>query len=91
MPGFNQGVLLARLNSDIALTAFEGAVRNMVADVESTYWELYFAYRNLDTAVEGRDDSLRTWQKGAFQIRDRRKAATRRTSRRPSNNTGASR
>ncbi len=63
VPGFNQGVLLARLNSDIALTVFEGAVRNMVADVESTYWELYFAYRNLDTAVEGRDDSLRTWQK----------------------------
>ena len=40
----------------------------MVADVESAYWELYFAYRNLDTAVEGRDDSLRTWQKGEFQL-----------------------
>lgn len=63
VPGFNQGVLLARLNTDIALTAFEAAVRNMVSDVESAYWDLYFAYRNLDTAVEGRDDSLRTWQK----------------------------
>jgi outer membrane protein TolC len=63
IPGFNQGVLLARVNTDIALTSFEGAVRNMVGDVESAYWELYFAYRNLDTAVEGRDDSLRTWQK----------------------------
>jgi outer membrane protein TolC len=63
VPGFNQGVLLARLNTDIALTAFEAGVRNMVADIESAYWDLYFAYRNLDTAVEGRDDSLRTWQK----------------------------
>jgi outer membrane protein TolC len=63
IPGFNQGVLLARVNTDIALTSFEGAVRNMVGDVESAYWELYFAYRNLDAAVEGRDDALRTWQK----------------------------
>ena len=63
IPGFNQGVLLARINTDIALTSFEGAVRNMVSDVESAYWELYFAYRNLDAAVEGRDDALRTWQK----------------------------
>jgi outer membrane protein TolC len=63
IPGFNQGVLLARVNTDIALTSFEGSVRNMVADVESAYWELYYAYRNLDTAVEGRDDSLQTWQK----------------------------
>ena len=63
IPGFNQGVLIARVNTDIALTAFEGAVRNMVSDVESAYWELYYSYRNLDAAVEGRDDSLRTWQK----------------------------
>ncbi len=63
IPGFNQGVLLARVNTDIALTSFEGAVRNMVSDVESAYWELYFAYRNLDAALEGRDDALRTWQK----------------------------
>ena len=63
IPGFNQGVLLARVNTDIALTSFEGAVRNMVADVESAYWELYFSYRNLEAAREGRDDSLRTWQK----------------------------
>jgi outer membrane protein TolC len=63
IPGFNQGVLLARVNTDIALTSFEGAVRNMVADVESAYWELYFAYRDKAAAVEGRDDALRTWQK----------------------------
>ena len=51
------------MNTDIALTSFEGAVRNMVADVESAYWDLYSAYRSLDAAVEGRDDSLRTWQR----------------------------
>jgi outer membrane protein TolC len=62
IPGFNQGVLIARVNSDIALATFEGGVRNLVSDVETMYWELYYAYRNLDTAVEGRDNALRTWQ-----------------------------
>ena len=63
IPGFNQGVLLARINTDIALATFEGSVRNLVSDVETAYWELYFAYRNLDAAVQGRDTALETWQK----------------------------
>ncbi|MGO9109961.1 MAG: TolC family protein [Thermoguttaceae bacterium] len=63
IPGFNQGVLIARVNSDIALAAFEAGVRNLVSDVETNYWELYYAYRNVDTAVQGRDSSLKMWQK----------------------------
>ena len=63
IPGFNQGVLIARVNTDIALAAFEVGVRNLVSDVETTYWELYFDYRALDTAVQGRDSALKMWQK----------------------------
>jgi len=63
IPGFNQGVLIARVNSDIALATFEAGVRQLVSDVELAYWELYYAYRNKDTAVQGRDDALQTWQK----------------------------
>ena len=63
IPGFNQGVLIARVNTDIALTTFEAGVRNLVSDVETAYWELYFDYRNLDTAVQGRDSALKMWQK----------------------------
>ena len=63
IPGFNQGVMLARLNTDIALANFESSVRNLISDVEIAYWELYFSYRNLDTAVVGRDAALKTWQK----------------------------
>jgi outer membrane protein TolC len=63
IPGFNQGVLIARVNEDIALATFESSVRNLVSDVEIAYWELYYAYRNLDTAVQGRDSALETWQK----------------------------
>jgi outer membrane protein TolC len=63
IPGFNQGVLIARVNTDIALATFEVGVRNLVSDVEVAYWELYYAYRNKDTAVQGRDAALQTWQK----------------------------
>ena len=58
IPGFNQGVLIARVNADIALTAFEAGVRNLVSDVENDYWELYFAYRNLDAWKKGRDQRV---------------------------------
>lgn len=63
IPGVSSGVVIARLNTDIALAAFESSVRNMVSDVENAYWELYFAYRNLDSVVLGRDAALGTWRK----------------------------
>ncbi len=61
--GFGNGVILARINEDIALSNFEIAIRNLVNDVELSYWELYFAYRNLDTLIAGRDFALQTWRK----------------------------
>jgi hypothetical protein len=61
-PGVNNGVMIARINTDVALTDFEAAVRNLVGDVETAYWELYYAYRNLDTQKAGRDAGLRTYQ-----------------------------
>ncbi len=62
-PGQYNGVMLARLNTDIALADFEAAVRNLVSDLESSYWELYFYYRSLDAVIKGRDSALLTWQK----------------------------
>jgi hypothetical protein len=35
----------------------------MVSDLENAYWELYFAYRNLEAAKAGRASALQTWQK----------------------------
>ena len=57
-PGFNNGVLIARINTDIALTTFEAGIRNSVSDVENAYRQLYFDYRNLDAAVHARDAAL---------------------------------
>jgi outer membrane protein TolC len=61
-PGIFNGVLLARIRVDQSLADFEGAVRNMTADVERAYWNLYFVYRRLQIAIDGRNASLRTWQ-----------------------------
>jgi len=64
-PGFffGNGVVIGRIREDIALADFEIGVRTLVADVETAYWELYFAYRNLDSVVAGRDSALQTWRK----------------------------
>lgn len=54
-------VVLSRQNQDVSLTEFEIAVRHFVSDTEAAYWGLWAAYRNLDTAKEGRDAAQKTW------------------------------
>lgn len=62
-PGVYNGVLIARLNADVALTDFEIAVRDLVSNVENAYWDLYYGYRVLDAKVKARDAGLDTWRK----------------------------
>ena len=62
-PGLYNGVMLARINTDIALADFEASVRNLVSDVEMAYWELYFRVPSLDAVIAGRDSALSTWRK----------------------------
>ncbi|NQU21558.1 MAG: TolC family protein [Candidatus Nealsonbacteria bacterium] len=61
-PGAANGVLIARISTDVSLAEFEMGLRNFVSNVENAYWDLYFAYRNLDTKVRARDASLETWR-----------------------------
>ena len=56
------GVLIRRIRSDISLADFEISVRDLVRDVEQSYWELYFAYRDLDTKIAARESSRETWE-----------------------------
>jgi outer membrane protein TolC len=58
-----RGVLLARVQADISLADFEAGVRNLVSDTEQSYWECYFAYRNLEARKAGRDSSMEAWRK----------------------------
>ena len=72
-PGAINGVVIARINSDVALAEFEQGVRNFASDVENTYWDLYFAYRDLDAKVSARNAALETWRRiHALYERERR-------------------
>lgn len=61
-PGALRGIVLARLNSEISQADFEVAVRDFISNVENAYWDLYFAYRDLDAKRTARDASLHTWR-----------------------------
>ncbi|GHT34233.1 hypothetical protein FACS189427_01160 [Planctomycetales bacterium] len=60
-PGFYNGVAIARINTDVALNDFEMSTRNLVADIEKAYWNLYYAYHYLESVKSGRDSAHQTW------------------------------
>ncbi|MGC4006240.1 MAG: TolC family protein [Pirellulales bacterium] len=61
--GQYNGVLIARANTDIALADFEIGVRDLVSNVENAYWDLYYAYRDLDAKIAARDTALESWRR----------------------------
>jgi hypothetical protein len=61
-PGVYNGVLVARIRTDISMADFEIGLRDYVANVEDAYWDLYFAYRDLDIKIKARDLALETWR-----------------------------
>lgn len=61
-PGTYNGVLIARINADSSVLDFEMGLRDLVSDVENAYWDLYFAYRNLEAKIAARDAALNTWR-----------------------------
>lgn len=56
-------VMVARIRTDISLVQFSVGVRNHLIEVERSYWDLYFFYRNLQAAKVGRDSALGTWKR----------------------------
>lgn len=62
LPGIYNGVLIARVNADSSILDFEMGLRDLVSDVENAYWDLYFAYRNLEAKIAARDAALNTWR-----------------------------
>jgi outer membrane protein TolC len=62
-PGVINGVIIARINTDIILGEFEISVRDLVSDVENAYWDLYYGYRDLDAKIMARDSALETWRR----------------------------
>ena len=63
IPGYYNGVLIARINTERSLIDFEMGVRELVYSTENAYWNLYNAYRNYDTVKTGLKSSYSTWEK----------------------------
>ena len=55
-------VMLARINTDVAIADFEINMRNFVLEVEQAYWNLYFHYHEVDASRTGADSALQTWK-----------------------------
>jgi outer membrane protein TolC len=62
VPGVINGVLIARINTEISAADFQLALRDFLSNVENAYWELVFAYRDLEVKKIARDRALETWQ-----------------------------
>jgi outer membrane protein TolC len=69
------GVLVARVNAKMSQAEFELGLRDFLSNVVNAYWDLYYAYRDLDAKVKARDAALEVWQKyvalGENQSQDR--------------------
>jgi beta-lactamase regulating signal transducer with metallopeptidase domain/outer membrane protein TolC len=50
-------------NVELSLADFERGVRNLVNDTQNAYWELAFAWRNLETSNTALDSARQTWKK----------------------------
>lgn len=63
-PGFyfSNGLVIARMNSQISLLDFEKAVHDFLSDVENAYWTLQQAYRQYEGNCRARDAAHATWQ-----------------------------
>lgn len=61
LPGYYNGVKIARLRADISQAEFEVQLRDYLSNLENAYWDLHFAYRDLASKVELRDLALEVY------------------------------
>ncbi len=74
LPGVYNGVLIAKVNSEITTSQFEQGVRDYVSNVINAYWDLYFAYRDADAKHDAMLRSKRTWRSYEAQRSSNRKS-----------------
>ncbi len=73
-PGIYNGILIAKVNNDITASRFRAETRDFVSDVINAYWDLYFAYRDLDAKRDALDRARQTWESFQAQKTSNRKA-----------------
>ena len=57
--GVQQGILISRINSKVALADFELSTIGFLRDVELQYWRLYLAYQTHDVEQASQQDAKR--------------------------------
>jgi outer membrane protein TolC len=67
-PGLYNGILVARVSADITQTDFEISVRDYVSNVVNVYWDLYYAYRDLDAKRRAMNGALESWRRVKAQV-----------------------
>jgi outer membrane protein TolC len=67
--GVSQGVVIARINEDVALGQFELSALTLLRDTENTYWNLYLQYRLYHTAVVAHNSALRSWREAYAKLK----------------------
>lgn len=73
-PGVYNGVLIAKVNSEITSARFEQGLRDYVSNVINAYWDLYFSYRDADAKRDAMLRSERTWKSYEAQKSSNRKS-----------------
>ena len=57
------GIEIAKTRTNVSVSEFKLSVRNLVSDIENAYWDLYFAYRDLEAKKAARDNALLSWRR----------------------------
>ena len=75
-PGQYNGYLIAKVNNDISGAEFDQKTRDFISDITNAYWDLYFAYRDLDAKRDALERSRLTWKSYQAQKSNNRMAGT---------------
>jgi outer membrane protein TolC len=60
--GVGNGVVIARINNDIAIADFEASVHTLIRDVQQVYWDLSLSYHAYHAEKENRENVLKVWR-----------------------------
>ena len=59
----DSGFIIIPNDKGMLLVDLEATVRDHLAELATSYWDLEFYYRNLEIAKDGRDSALTTWRR----------------------------
>ena len=66
--GVSQGVVISKINNDIAIADFESNIVRLVKSVEDVYWDLYLSYQVYQAEIDAMEDAVRNLEKVKIRI-----------------------